>query len=593
MATRAEIWFSGLPVSPGIAMGAAFRSDSGTLPVPERQIAPEDIESEIRRLTDAVEKSIRQIRKLKHKAAGLPGSAAEEVGFLLDARLQMLSGSRLVRGSERRIREDGINAEAAVRSEVTTITEAFAQMGDRYLAARGADISEVGDRLIRNLLRQPYHSLKDAPVGSVVVAEELTPADTALLDPTRVVGFMTALGGAESHTAIIARSLGIPAVLGIAGLLNAVRNGETVIIDGNGGRVVVNPSADTVADYARRMVVLTEERRTLSRLRDVAAITRDGTAITLACNLELPREVPAALAHGAAGIGLLRTEFMFMNRDIAPSEDEQYELLRQVVEGMDGRPVTIRTLDIGGDKLAPSLREQLGEPAADGTNPALGLRGIRLSLEHPRLFETQLAAILRAAAHGPVRILLPMITSASEVDRVRGVLDRVMRRLRRRKEPLPSEMPPLGVMIEVPGAALAADGLGMVADFFAIGTNDLTMYTLAIDRGDERVAPLYNPLHPSVLRLIQFTVEAAMRVRIPVSICGEIAGDPRFTALLVGLGVRDLSMAAPKLPRVKQRVLQLNLATASRRARMVMDQPDEARIRELVEEFNLSMALEA
>jgi len=313
-------------------------------------------------------------------------------------------------------------------------------------------------------------------------------------------------------------------------------------------------------------------------------VTRDGVQITLQVKVELPRELEHARAVGAEGIGLLRTEFLFMNRDDLPDEEEQYQALRTFVEGMAGRPVTIRTLDVGGDKLAYSLGGHIG-PAL---NPALGLRAIRLSLKRPELLEAQLAAMLRAGAHGEVRILLPMIASVGEVRQVRELLKKLYARLKRQGVKMAAELPKLGVMIEVPGAALAADALSTEADFFSIGTNDLTMYTLAIDRGDERVAKLYNPLHPAVLRLIQFTVEAGLRARIPVAVCGEIAGDPRFTALLLGLGVRELSMSAPGLPRVKQRIREINLLEASRRARTIMDQWDSAKIAALLDDFNAS-----
>jgi phosphotransferase system enzyme I (PtsI) len=285
---------------------------------------------------------------------------------------------------------------------------------------------------------------------------------------------------------------------------------------------------------------------------------------------------------GAEGVGLLRTEFLFMNREDVPDEEEQYQSLRQIVETMEGQPVTIRTLDVGGEKLAPSLRDHLGESA----NPALGLRAIRLSLKRRDLLDDQLAAALRAGVHGPVRILLPMISSVTEVKQVREALLQVARRLKRRGQKLPDPLPPLGVMIEVPGAALAADALTQVAEFFAIGSNDLTMYTLAIDRGEEQVAHLYNPLHPAVLRLVQFATEAALRARIPVSVCGEIAGDPKFAPLLLGLGIQDLSMAANSLPRVKQRIRTLDYLAATRFARQVMDQWDSVRIAMLLDDFN-------
>jgi phosphotransferase system enzyme I (PtsI) len=578
---RGEQVFEGLGVSAGIAVGPAHVVEGGSVHVPEYRLEPEQIEPERARFAAAVAKAQKQLIKLKAKSASLPGAAAEEIGFLLDAHLQMLTGSRVVRGVDRLIAE-GLNAEAAVQAEISKVAQDFAALDDPYMAARAQDIREVGDRLIRNLTQTPYEAFSHLPPGSIIVGEELTPADTALMNPDLVGGFATMLGGAESHTAIMARSLGLPAVLGVAGLLGKVRTGDIVAIDGGAGRVYVNPSQKTQALLKVRHAEEEREERQLARLRKLPAVTRDGTEITLQANLELPRELESALDAGAAGIGLLRTEFLYMNRDDLPGEEEQYKVLAELVEGLGGRPITVRTLDVGADKLAYSLASHLG----GGINPALGLRAIRLSLKERSLLETQLAAMLRAGAHGPLRILLPMISTLSEIRQVRDVLDKVARRLRRRRVKIADPLPPVGVMIEVPGAALSADAFAQVVDFFAIGTNDLTMYTLAIDRGEEQVAYLYNPLHPAVLRLIQFATEAALRARIPVSVCGEIAGDPRFAPLLLGLGIRDLSMAATALPRVKQRIRDLDLLAATRCARTIMDQSDPGRIAALLDDFN-------
>lgn len=574
--------FEGLAVSPGVAIGPAYVRESGDIQVPEYQIAENQVAAEQQRFDAAVEKASRQLGKLKAKASSLHGAAAEELGFLLDAHLQMVESSRLLTGVRRRIEKDLINAEAAVKAEIAAIAQNFAAMDDAYLRARAKEIGEVGMRIVRKLVQHEYRGFATLDAGSIVVAEEITPADTALMDPQRVAGFASVLGGAEGHTAIMARSLGLPAVLGIANLLSAIRTGDPLIVDGSNGLVFVNPTARRVAAYQRRRDELEREARALTRLRNVPATTRDGETVRLQANLELPREVGQAVAAGAEGVGLLRTEFLYMNRDDLPSENEQYNALMEIIEGMAGRPITVRTLDVGGEKLASSF----GAAVAESTNPALGLRAIRLSIKEPKLLETQLAAILRAGAHGKLRILLPMITTGSEVSTVRKQLIKVARRLTRRGVKIADPLPPLGVMIEVPGAALSADALARSSDFFAIGTNDLTMYTLAIDRGDEQVAHLYNPLHPAVLRLIQFTVEAALRARIPISVCGEIAGDPRFTALLIGLGVRELSMTTNALPRVKSRILSLDLQEATRRASVIMDQSDSGRITALLDDFN-------
>ncbi|MDE1148914.1 MAG: phosphoenolpyruvate--protein phosphotransferase [Azospirillaceae bacterium] len=572
----------GVGVSSGIAIGPAHVVDAGALQAPEYLVPEDGVEAEVQRFAGAADKARRQVRKLKAKAAALPDSAAEEVGFLLDAHFAMLSGSRLIRGVERRVRQDRLNAEAAVQAEITSIAQTFADMEDAYLAARVADVREVGQRLLRNLMQHKYQAFSFLPEGCIVLAEELSPADTALMDPRRIAGFATMLGGAEGHTAIMARSLGLPAVLGTLGLLQGVHNGDTVVVDGIAGQVCVNPSPEVLAEYRRRRAELLAERAQLKSLRKLPSVTRDGTAVTLNANLELPRELDGAIDVGAAGIGLLRTEFLFMNRDDLPDEDEQTEVMTRIVESMDGKPVTARTLDIGGEKIATALRGYFSEP----TNPALGLRAIRLSLKEPKLLETQLAAMLRAGAHGNLRILLPMISSVAEVRRVREIMANVVRRLRRRGVKIANPLPKLGIMIEIPGAALSADGLAPFCDFFAIGTNDLIQYTLAIDRGDEQVADLYDPLHPAVLRLVQFTTEAALRARIPVSICGEMAGDPRYTALLLGLGIRELSMAPNNLLLVKRRLRGLDLVEATRRARTIMDQTDQGRIAALLDDFN-------
>jgi len=573
--------FQGLGVAPGIAIGPAHVHGAELPAFAESVVAADQAETERGRFRAAVESSKKQLSKLKQKTASLPPAAAEELGYLLDAHIQMLSQSRLVRGVDKRIAESLATAESAVRAESEAIAEAFEAMDDSYLAQRVQDVREVAARLVRNLTQTPWGAFKNLPEGAVVVAEEITPADTAVMDPAIVGGFATVIGGAEGHTAIMARALGLPAVLGIADLVGAVRPGDTIIVDGGEGRVIVRPTAATLERYEKRRLEYEKEARQLARLTKLPSVSKDGVEFQLGANLELPREVEQALAAGASSIGLLRSEFMFMNRPDIPDEDEQYAQLAEIVKGMAGRVVTVRTLDVGGEKLASALGD-----LAPGPNPALGLRAIRLSLARPELLDAQLAAILRAGAHGPVRVLVPMVATVDEMKQVRDALSKAARRLVRKGVAIADPLPPVGAMIEIPAAALAADALARVCDFFALGTNDLTMYALAIDRGDEQVAHLYNPLHPAVLRLIQFTAEAALRNRIPVSICGEIAGDPRYTALLAGLGIRELSMAPIKIPRVKSRVRGLDVQGAAARARMVMEQWDTKAIAELVDGFN-------
>ena len=572
----------GIGVARGIAIGPAYVSESGMLDVPTYTLKVKEIDAEIARFENAVDNALIQIDKLAKKASGLPDSAAEELGYLLQAHGQMLQGSRLVRGVEKRIRGERLNAEAAVSQEVGEISHAFSQMEDSYLSERSKDVRDVGQRLLRCLMQTPYRALADLPSGTVVVADELTPADTALLDPHLVAGFVTAVGGAQDHTGILARSLALPAVVGTAELLSHVKNGDIIVVDGATGQIVVNPDAATLKRYQDRKVELKRQARKLERLRNVPATTRDEVQISLQANIDLPGEIDGALEHGAEGIGLYRTEYVFLNRDDVPTEDEQYVELRNIVEGMKGLPVTVRTLDVGNDKLPYSLGEHLGVSA----NPAMGLRAIRLSLKVQSLLENQLSAILRAGAHGPVRILIPMISTSSEMRQVRQIMKKVATRLRRKKIKIADPLPPVGAMIEIPGAALSADGLARDCEFFSIGTNDLTMYTLAIDRGDEQVAHLYSPLHPAVLRLIQFTTAAALRARIPVNVCGEMAGDERMTAILLGLGIRDLSMASAAVPRVKQRIRALDLNEATRRAQTIMEQTDSGMVAALLDDFN-------
>ncbi|MDE1900430.1 MAG: phosphoenolpyruvate--protein phosphotransferase [Alphaproteobacteria bacterium] len=566
---------TGIGIAPGVAIGPAFVIEQSGVPVPEYEIPVADVAAETKRLHGAIAKVQKHLGQLRARAAALP-AGAEDMVLLLDAYKAMLSGSRLVRGAEDIIARQRLNAEAAVQKQIAVLRAGFAAMGDEYLAARGDDVADVGTRLIRSLQEQHYNPFAAAPEGCVILAEEITPADAALMVPGRIAGFATMLGGAEGHAAIMARALGLPAVSGAAALTHGVRSGEMVIIDGRAGFAIIRPDAATVQHYRHELARKKQEDKKLKSLRSVPAVTQDGTPVGLHANLELPRDVDAALEAGAIGIGLLRTEFMFMNRPDLPGEDEQYAVLRKLVERLDGRVLTVRTLDVGGEKLATALGDAVGE----SVNPALGLRAIRLGLKQPKLLDTQLAAILRAGQHGPVRILIPMVSSVAQMAQVRARLLQVERRLHRRGVKV--KQPPVGAMIEIPSAALVADALAKVCDFFAIGSNDLTQYTLAIDRGDEHVADLYDPFHPAVLRLIQFTAAAGWRANIPVSICGEIAGDRRAAPLLLGLGVRDLSMSPLRLPAVKQEITQMTLAQALGFAESVMAKTDEADIRAMM-----------
>ncbi|KAA5610378.1 phosphoenolpyruvate--protein phosphotransferase [Rhodovastum atsumiense] len=577
---------NGIPVSAGVAIGPVFGATEPRTKMVRQKIAAADIPAQATRLDAAVAQSRKQVLKLRARLGMLPENSQAEITPLLDAYLQMLGPSRLVRGARRRVTEMLVSAETAVADETEAIAAAImAVPGDddpAGKARRAGEVREVGRRLVRNLTQTPFRSFASVPEGSVLVCESLRPADAALLDPSRLGGVATDEGGSDGHTAVMLRALGLPAVLGVPGLSQAARPGDTVVVDGAAGTVVIHPDPATLAAARRAVTAFARERQKLARLRRLPAITADGQTVELQANMEIPAELPLVAQAGAAGIGLLRSEFLFMNRETLPDEQAQTETYRTIIEAMAGDPVTIRVLDWSGEKDIEALQSEGVVPEVGEQNPALGLRGIRLLLRRPELFETQLAAILRAATAGPTRVLLPMVTTVGEVRAAREVYERVVRRLRRRGERLPDPIPPLGIMIETPGAALSADALALEADFFAIGTNDLTMYTLAVDRSESDVASLYDPLHPAVLRLVQFATEAALRIRKPVSVCGELAANPRLTPLLLGLGLRSFSMNASAVPRVKQAVRAVSIDDCARFARRVMEQSDPVKIQALV-----------
>ncbi len=584
---RPERRLVGIPVSPGIAIGPVFGAAEPRTEVVHQKIAAADIAAQTARLEAAVQQSRKQLQKLRARLGVLPEASQAEIAPLIDAYLQMVGPSRLVRGARRRISELLVGAETAVvdaSEEIATAILALPAADDDPAGRerRAEEVREIARRLVRNLTQTPFRSFAGVPDGAVLVCEGLRPADAALLDPARLAGVATDEGGADGHTAIMLRALGMPAVLGVAGLSQNARPGDTVVVDGAAGTVTVNPLPPTLAAARRGVTAFARERQKLARLRRLPAMTEDGEAVELQANMEIPAELPLIAQAGAVGIGLLRSEFLFMNRETLPDEQAQAETYRSVIEAMGGDPVTIRVLDWGGEKDIEALQSEGVVPEVADPNPALGLRGIRLLLRRHDLFETQLAAILHAAVLGPTRVLLPMVTTVGEVRAAREVYDRVVRRLRRRGDRLPDPIPPLGIMIETPGAALSADALALEADFFAIGTNDLAMYTLAVDRGDSEASDLYDPLHPAVLRLVQFATEAALRMRMPVSVCGEMAANPRLTPLLLGLGLRSFSMNASAVPRVKQAVRAANTDDCVRFARRVMEQSDPERIKAMV-----------
>ncbi|MEC5399291.1 phosphoenolpyruvate--protein phosphotransferase [Uliginosibacterium sp. H1] len=565
----------GLPVSQGIAIGHAHLVSHALLEVNQYVIAPRHVEAEITRLDEAVAQVHAELRTLR----ATPTSAQSEVAAFVDLHTMLLDDPMLTVAARSLIRERRCNAEWALVQQMEQIVEQFEAIDDPYLRERKADVVQVVERLLKVLLGHPgsVSPRRKEDLGTIVVAHDLSPADTIhFKDNRQVAGFVTDVGGATSHTAIVARSLGIPAVVGLRHVRHTVRDDDIIIIDGARGIIIVDPDERVLDEYRLRKSELELERSKLKRLRSNRSATFDGELISLQANIELPRDLPQVRDVEAEGIGLFRTEFLFMNRDELPDEDEQFEAYRTVAKAMTGKPVTIRTLDIGADKALKS-----GGPRME-TNPALGLRAIRYCLAEPQMFQTQLRALLRASQYGKIRILLPMISHAHEVDAALHAIALAKASLRADKVKFDDSVP-VGGMIEIPAAALSLGMFVKRLQFLSIGTNDLIQYTLAIDRTDEAVAHLYDPLHPAILRLIHQTIQVGARNEIPVSVCGEMAGDARFTRLLLGMGLHQFSMHPSQILEVKQEVLRADYADLSAKvARLIkLDEPE--RLREAVE----------
>ncbi len=570
----------GTGVSDGIALGRAYVLQRELPEIPEYTVVRGQVEEEVARFTRACARAREQLR---HIRAHIPAGAPHEVASFLDAHLLILEDKMISQAPVETIRKRRLNAEWALKIQSEALAAMFERMDDPYLRAKKTDVEQVVDRILRNLLDLAGDDHEQLNAGEIVIADDLTPADAVMLKHHRARAFVTNLGGPISHTAILARSLGIPAIVSVHNATLYIRHGEELIVDGKRGMLIVNPDRGVIEAYRRFKADILRSRRELNRLKSREAVTRDGVRVRLLANIELAADVRAALAAGAEGIGLYRTEFLFMNRPGMPSEEEQYRAYAKVVKNMAGKPVTIRTLDLGADKQVDGGR-------ADGAgavvvNPALGLRAVRLCLHDTALFRPQLRAILRASAHGKVRIMIPMLSSQDELFRVLELIDQVKHELKRERIRYNPRLP-VGGMIEVPAAAIAADLFAPHLDFFSIGTNDLIQYTLAIDRVDDAVNYLYDPLHPSVLRLIRYTLEAARRARIPCAMCGEMAGDPRYTRLLLGLGLSEFSMHPATLLQVKRIVRASRLHELKRIARRVLDARDTAAVHALVDRIN-------
>ena len=531
----------------GYAIGRALVMGATALEVAHYRVHPDAVEAEQARLSRALETTHREMLEL---ADTLPEDAPRELAALLSVHGMLLSDPLLADEALGLIQNKHYNAEWALTTQGQILGEQFAAMEDEYLRERGADVRHVIERVLHVLSGSRTLSVLDLAGETdeplIVIAHDISPADMIRLRGGRFAGFATDLGGATSHTAIVARSMSVPAVVALGHARGLLRDGDMVIIDGIQGALIVNPSPLALEQYKKLQERYFDDRITLAALKDVPADTLDGISISLQANIELPDEVELALANGATGIGLFRSEFLFIGRTELPSEEEQYQAYASVVKAMQHRPVTIRTLDVGADKA-------LDGEATVATNPALGLRAIRYCLAHPELFATQLRAILRASAHGTVRILIPMVSHMHEVIAAKSAIESAKRELEARGQNYAANIQ-IGCMVEIPATAIAIDPFADALDFLSIGTNDLIQYTLAIDRADNEVSALYDPLHPAVLKLIANTINAGIRAGIPVAVCGEMAGDPKLTRLLLGLGLTQFSMHPQQLLDVKREI---------------------------------------
>ncbi len=531
----------GLAASPGIAIGRCWLVDRRRVRTPRRRIGPEEVEAELARIEAALHASDRQLAEVREK---VQRAESAEHTAIIDMHRMMLRDVMLVEETRRLVSEERVNAEWAVKRAVRQIKGAFAGVADEYFKERRADVDYVGERIIKNLMGEGPDVVEPPPEGSIIVARDLSPADTALLlHERKVAGIVTDTGALTSHTAIVARALEVPAVVGVGRATALAERGDWIVVDGGRGQVILGPSPGERADYeAARQRYLAQEAE-LMRLRDLPATTADGITLRLMGNIEFAEEVKGLLDHGGEGVGLYRTEFLFLGRRDLPGEEEHYQTYRRILEALKPRPVTIRTFDLGGDKLPAGGRDH-------AENPALGLRAIRYCLRQPDLFRAQLRALLRAGVHGNLRIMFPMVSGVAELRAARRLLAEVRAELER--DGVETRPAPVGIMVELPAAAMIADRLARECDFLSIGTNDLIQYTIAIDRHNKDVAYLYRPLHLSVLRTLKFVCDAGRQAGIPVSMCGEMAGEPLHTLVLIGLGLDELSMNGPSIPLVKK-----------------------------------------
>lgn len=566
--------FRGIDASPGICVGHVLLADRRKYHVPKTHVSDDQIPGELERFREALEQSVSELEAIRKKLSTKKG---REPKAIIEAHLLIMQDEMLIGGTEKAIHSEAVNAEWALQKNINQIRKVFDAVEDDYFKERRSDVEFVGRRIMDNLMGlETRMKLPEHAIG-VVVARELSPADTAGLNRDKVAGMVTEVGGKASHTSIVARSLKIPAVVGVEGILFRVGSGDRVIVDGYRGEVILHPSERAVQEALDRSRGLRDRAAELMAELDKPAVTLDNHRVMLSANVGMVEEVPVALNYGAEAVGLFRTEFLFMGRR-PPSEGFQRSCYKKILQQVGDRPVTIRTLDIGGDKHHPFLR---AEPE---TNPALGLRSIRLSLRSRPLFLTQLRALLRASVEGRLRILFPMISCLRELKDAREALEEAKAQLRAKGQSYDRKVE-IGMMIEVPSAAFMSDAFAKEVDFFSIGTNDLIQYTLAVDRQNEQVAYLFNPLHVSVLRLVKRVIDNAHLAGIPVAMCGEMAGDPLYLHVLLGLGLDEISMNLPALPYARHLIRISRLKEARQLTRQVLQMTDSESINRTVRRY--------
>lgn len=566
--------FEGVPVSGGVVIGQVFLMDPRRLAIEQRTVPDHEIEDEVRRFEKAVEKSKKHLKEIRQKAES---DIDNMHASIFDSHLMMLDDPLIIRDTIEGIRREKRNAEHILKQTIERIASLFSKMPDDYFASRSSDIYDVAHHVTKNLLEVGDNPLQNLKEPVIVVAHDLGPSETVVMDRSKVIGFVTEVGGPTSHTAIMAKALEIPAVVAVPDITGKVRNGDAIIVDGVGGRVIINPTPEELRKYENVQAKLMEQERTLSAICELPAETLDGYKIELSANIEIPAELKHVKEHGADGIGLFRTEFIYINRPHLPDEEEQYKVYKGVAEAMAPKPVIFRTLDIGGDKFLSGVR--LKE-----LNPFLGLRAIRLSLANPRLFKVQLRAMLRASVTGNVKLMFPMVSCVEEVWAVKELLDDVKKELSEQGIEYARNIE-VGIMVEIPSAAISADLLANEVDFFSIGTNDLIQYTLAVDRVNESVAHLYEPFHPAILRLIRDTIHAAHRHNVWVGLCGEMASDPISAVILLGLGIDELSMGPVAIPEVKRVIRNIRLADAKRLSDEILQMGASSEIKRYVSAY--------